>query len=58
MMEAKVGVYSCDDHLDLYAVTPKLWESRLPSALAARGPSFDHVSLPMQDTEAMIAFYR
>ena len=37
-MEAKVGVYSCDAHLDLYAVTPKLWESRLPSALAARGP--------------------
>ena len=31
-------VYSCDDHLDLYAVPPKLWESRLPSAYAARGP--------------------
>jgi predicted TIM-barrel fold metal-dependent hydrolase len=33
-----MDVYSCDDHLDLYAVTPKLWESRLPSALAERGP--------------------
>jgi len=31
-------VYSCDDHLDLYAAPPKLWESRLPGALAARGP--------------------
>jgi predicted TIM-barrel fold metal-dependent hydrolase len=31
-------VYSCDDHLDLYAVPPKVWESRLPSALAERGP--------------------
>lgn len=31
-------VYSCDDHLDLYAVPPKLWESRLAGALAGRGP--------------------
>jgi predicted TIM-barrel fold metal-dependent hydrolase len=33
-----MSVYSCDDHLDLYAAPPKLWESRLPRALAARGP--------------------
>lgn len=32
------AIYSCDDHLDLSAVPPGVWESRLPSALAARGP--------------------
>ena len=32
------AVYSCDDHLDLYAVPPDVWESRLPRALAERGP--------------------
>ena len=31
-------IYSCDDHLDLRAVPPKLWESRLASGDAARGP--------------------
>jgi uncharacterized protein len=31
-------IYSCDDHLDLSAVPPKLWESRLSAAHAARGP--------------------
>jgi predicted TIM-barrel fold metal-dependent hydrolase len=31
-------IYSCDDHLDLSAVPPTVWESRLPRALAARGP--------------------
>jgi len=31
-------LYSCDDHLDLRAVPPDLWESRLPRALAERGP--------------------
>ena len=31
-------IYSCDDHLDLYAVPPHLWESRLPRALVERGP--------------------
>jgi predicted TIM-barrel fold metal-dependent hydrolase len=31
-------IYSCDDHLDLSAVPPSVWESRLPSALAERGP--------------------
>jgi predicted TIM-barrel fold metal-dependent hydrolase len=32
------AIYSCDDHLDLRAVPPKLWESRLSEADAARGP--------------------
>jgi predicted TIM-barrel fold metal-dependent hydrolase len=31
-------LYSCDDHLDLYAVPPDVWESRLPRAQAERGP--------------------
>jgi len=30
-------IYSCDDHLDLPAVPPGLWESRLPRTLAPRG---------------------
>ncbi len=33
-----MGVYSCDDHLDLSAVPPDLWASRLSSAEAERGP--------------------
>jgi predicted TIM-barrel fold metal-dependent hydrolase len=32
------AVYSCDDHLDLSAVPPDVWSSRLPSAFAERGP--------------------
>jgi predicted TIM-barrel fold metal-dependent hydrolase len=32
------GVYSCDDHLDLSAVPPVLWESRLPRDQVERGP--------------------
>ncbi|HEY1739963.1 MAG TPA: amidohydrolase family protein, partial [Acidimicrobiia bacterium] len=32
------ALYSCDDHLDLSAVAPTVWESRLPRALAERGP--------------------
>jgi predicted TIM-barrel fold metal-dependent hydrolase len=32
------AIYSCDDHLDLYAVPRDVWESRLPLALAERGP--------------------
>lgn len=32
------SIYSCDDHLDLYAVPPNLWESRLPSDIVERGP--------------------
>src|ERR1700740_3807265 len=31
-------LYSCDDHLDLRAVRPSLWQSRLPRAHAERGP--------------------
>ncbi|HTL85781.1 MAG TPA: amidohydrolase family protein [Acidimicrobiia bacterium] len=32
------ALYSCDDHLDLYAVHPDVWESRLTRAHATRGP--------------------
>jgi hypothetical protein len=32
------AIYSCDDHLDLSAVPPTVWQSRLPRALAERGP--------------------
>ena len=31
-------IYSCDDHLDLRAVPPDLWSSRLSSARRRRGP--------------------
>ncbi|MEX1006584.1 MAG: amidohydrolase family protein [Acidimicrobiia bacterium] len=37
-MEPATGIYSCDDHLDLRAVPPELWQSRLPRAEAERGP--------------------
>ena len=32
------ALYSCDDHLDLSAVPPTVWESRLPHALVEQGP--------------------
>jgi uncharacterized protein len=31
-------IYSCDDHLDLAAVPPGLWESRLPRGQVERAP--------------------
>jgi uncharacterized protein len=37
-VDATTGIYSCDDHLDLYAVPPDVWESRLPRAQVERGP--------------------
>src|SRR5262249_7856341 len=37
-MNPDPSLYSCDDHLDLSAVPPSVWESRLPRALAERGP--------------------
>jgi predicted TIM-barrel fold metal-dependent hydrolase len=37
-MDPKPRIYSCDDHLDLPAVPRDLWQSRLPSVLAERGP--------------------
>ncbi len=37
-MDSATAIYSCDDHLDLSAVAPHVWESRLPRALAERGP--------------------
>jgi predicted TIM-barrel fold metal-dependent hydrolase len=35
---AMSALYSCDDHLDLYAVPPAVWQSRLARGDAARGP--------------------
>jgi uncharacterized protein len=32
------SLYSCDDHLDLHAVPPQLWQSRLPKDKVERGP--------------------
>jgi predicted TIM-barrel fold metal-dependent hydrolase len=32
------AIYSCDDHLDLYAVPREVWQSRLPHAQAEQGP--------------------
>jgi predicted TIM-barrel fold metal-dependent hydrolase len=37
-MSSAPRIYSCDDHLDLPAVPPSLWESRLSRADAERGP--------------------
>jgi uncharacterized protein len=37
-MDPDSAIYSCDDHLDLYAVPPGLWEKRLASVDAERGP--------------------
>ena len=37
-VDPATAIYSCDDHLDLRAVPPELWQSRLPRALAERGP--------------------
>src|SRR5947209_15045406 len=34
----ETSIYSCDDHLDLRAVPPRLWEDRLPRSLLERGP--------------------
>lgn len=37
-MDPATAIYSCDDHLDLSAVPPGVWESRLPRAEGERGP--------------------
>jgi len=37
-MNQATTIYSCDDHLDLSAVPPDLWESRLSDVDAQRGP--------------------
>jgi uncharacterized protein len=37
-MDRSTALYSCDDHLDLRAVPPDVWSSRLPRALSDRGP--------------------
>src|SRR5262245_19203723 len=37
-MDPAARICSCDDHLDLHAVPPGVWESRLPRAQAERAP--------------------
>jgi len=37
-MDPATRIYSCDDHLDLPAVPPQVWQSRLPRGQAERGP--------------------
>ncbi len=37
-MDSPPRIYSCDDHLDMAAVPPRLWEARLPRSLVERGP--------------------
>src|SRR5436190_4800056 len=37
-MDAATSVYSCDDHLDMHAVPPELWRSRVSGEDAERGP--------------------
>jgi predicted TIM-barrel fold metal-dependent hydrolase len=37
-VHSATAIYSCDDHLDLYAVPRDVWESRLPRSLGDRGP--------------------
>ena len=37
-MDLVDGLFSCDDHLDLSAVPPDLWRSRVAKADAERAP--------------------
>ena len=37
-MDRATALYSCDDHLDLRAVPPDLWDTRLPTGQRAAGP--------------------
>jgi len=37
-MDPAARIYSCDDHLDLPAVPPDVWQTRLARAQAERGP--------------------
>jgi uncharacterized protein len=37
-VDPTTAFYSCDDHLDLRAVPPHVWEQRLPAPLRERGP--------------------
>ncbi|MBV8952212.1 MAG: amidohydrolase [Actinobacteria bacterium] len=37
-MNTTLGIYSCDDHLDLSAVPPDLWQARVPRADTGRAP--------------------
>ena len=35
-------IFSCDDHLDLWALPPDLWQARMPAALRERAPRVVH----------------
>jgi predicted TIM-barrel fold metal-dependent hydrolase len=37
-MSETMAIYSCDDHLDLSAVPPQLWQARVASEFVARAP--------------------
>lgn len=37
-MEADDRIFSCDDHIDLWALPPDLWQARMPQALKTRAP--------------------
>jgi predicted TIM-barrel fold metal-dependent hydrolase len=41
-MNPSTAIYSCDDHLDLYAVPPDVWTARLPRDQVDRGPHVEH----------------
>jgi predicted TIM-barrel fold metal-dependent hydrolase len=46
-MSTDEKIFSCDDHIDLWALPPDLWQSRLPSNLRERAPRV--VKTPQQD---------
>jgi len=37
-MTADDRIFSCDDHIDLWALPPDLWQARMPAALKAGAP--------------------
>ena len=46
-MSTDERIFSCDDHIDLWALPPDLWQSRLPSGQRERAPRV--VKTPQQD---------
>jgi predicted TIM-barrel fold metal-dependent hydrolase len=46
-MQTDDRIFSCDDHLDLWALPPDLWQSRMPAAVRDRVPRV--VKTPQQD---------
>jgi len=37
-MQADERIFSCDDHIDLWALPPDLWQSRMPAGLKDGAP--------------------